>query len=90
MSHEIHSFTYVNQTISIGKRKCSFFRILVETEPIADERLRTLVDEELKTFRDSTKTIEQLNAEFVKTHGNSLADRAEGEFDLFFFVIVFK
>jgi len=53
-----------------------FIRLL-ETEPIADERLRTLVDEELKTFRDSTKTIEQLNAEFVKTHGNSLADRAE-------------
>lgn len=61
-----------------------FFCILVETEPIADERLRTLVDEELKTFRDSTKTIEQLNAEFVKTHGNSLTDRAEGKFDLVF------
>ena len=50
---------------------------------MADERLRTLIDEELKTLGiqqgHSTKTIEEMNSEFVKKHSNSLAHRAEGK-----------
>ncbi|CAF4743966.1 unnamed protein product, partial [Rotaria magnacalcarata] len=54
-----------------------------ETEPIADERIRTLIEDELKTFGvkqgDSTKNIEELNEEFIKNHSNSLSHRAEGK-----------
>ncbi|CAF3365910.1 unnamed protein product [Rotaria socialis] len=57
------------------------FLKLVETEPIADERIRTLIEDELKTFGvkqgDSTKNIEELNEEFIKNHSNSLSHRAE-------------
>ncbi|CAF4248555.1 unnamed protein product [Rotaria magnacalcarata] len=59
------------------------FLKLVETEPIADERIRTLIEDELKTFGvkqgDSTKNIEELNEEFIKNHSNSLSHRAEGK-----------
>jgi hypothetical protein len=55
--------------------------IRVESEPITDERVRTLIDDELKSFDvkpgDSMKKIEDLNAEFIKNHPNSLAHRAE-------------
>jgi hypothetical protein len=54
----------------------------VESEPIADERLRTLIDDELKALGipqdHSTKTIEERNSEFIKKYSNSLAQRAEG------------
>ncbi|CAF0802062.1 unnamed protein product [Rotaria sp. Silwood1] len=57
------------------------FLKLVETESIADERLRTLIEEELKTFGikqgESIKNIEELNESFIKTHSNSLSHRAE-------------
>lgn len=55
---------------------------LVETEPINDERLRTLIDDELQNFNvkqgNLMKTIEQLNTEFLKNNMNSLTHRAEG------------
>ena len=56
--------------------------VLVETEPIVDERLRTFIDDELKVFGvkqgASTKTIEDLNTEFIKKNANSVPHRAEG------------
>jgi hypothetical protein len=59
------------------------FFFVAEIEPIADERARALIDEELKSFGikqgDSVKTIEELNTEFVKNHFNSLAHRDEGK-----------
>ena len=58
--------------------------IIVENEPTIDERVRIIIDEELKLFGvkqgDSIKKIEELNAEFIKNHSNSLAHRAEGEY----------
>ncbi len=60
-----------------------YWDILAETEPITDERLRTLIDDELKTFNitqgDQIKKIEDLNAEFLKKNSNSLTHRAEGK-----------
>lgn len=57
---------------------------IVESEPIADERLRTLIDDELKSFGvKQGVSIEQLNAEFMKNHSNSLAHRIEGKYLLF-------
>ncbi|CAF0922384.1 unnamed protein product [Rotaria sordida] len=57
------------------------FLKLVKTEPIVDERLRTLIDEELKIFdikqEDSIKNIEEFNENFIKNHSNSLSYRAE-------------
>jgi hypothetical protein len=62
--------------------------MLVETEPMADERLRTLIDDELKAFNvkqgDSTKKVEEINTEVIKQHSNSLAYRAEGKYRSFF------
>ncbi len=59
------------------------FLKLVEMEPVTDERVRTLIDEELKSFGvkqgDSSKKIEELNLQFIKNHSNSLAHRAEGK-----------
>jgi hypothetical protein len=56
----------------------------VETEPITDERLRTLIDDELTTFNikqgDSMKKVEDLNTEFLKTNSSSLTHRAEGKY----------
>ncbi len=64
---------------------------IVECEPIVDERVRTLIDDELKSFAvkqgDSIKKIEELNAEFIKNHSNSLAHRAEGKHQLFMKII---
>jgi hypothetical protein len=64
-----------------------FLNYIVESEPIADERIRILVDDELKSFGikqgDSTKKIEDLNIEFIKNHSNSLAHRAEGRYPIF-------
>jgi hypothetical protein len=55
----------------------------VETEPIADEKLRTLMDDELKTFNikqgDSSEKIEDLNNQFLKNYSSSLTHRAEGK-----------
>lgn len=55
----------------------------METEPITDERLRTLIDDELKTFNikqgDSIKKIDDLQTEFIKNNSNSLTHRAEGK-----------
>ena len=52
-------------------------------EPVTDERVRTLIDEELKSFGvkqgDSSKKIEELNLQFIKNYPNSLAHRAEGK-----------
>ena len=57
--------------------------IPVGNEPIPDERLRALIDEELKNFNvksgDSLKGIEGLNQEFLKNNFNSLTHRAEGK-----------
>ncbi|CAF0981001.1 unnamed protein product [Rotaria sordida] len=57
------------------------FLKLIETEPINDERLRTLIDEELQTFDikqgNSIKKIEDLNIDFLKNNFNSLIHRAE-------------
>ena len=62
--------------------------ISVANEPIPDERLRALIDEELKTLNikqgDSMKTIDELNREFLKANFNSLTHRAEGRSWLFF------
>ena len=59
--------------------------ILVQSEPLADERLRTLIDDELKLFDvkqgEATKTIEELNKEFLKKNSNSLTHRAEGMYN---------
>ena len=63
----------------------------METEPVADERVRMLIDEELKPFGvkqgDSIKRIEELNTEFIKTHSNSLAHRVEGNYLSFIQII---
>lgn len=68
-------------------------RILVQSEPIADERVRVLIDEELKSFNikqgDTIKKIEDLNEEFIKNHSQSLTHRAEGTFNRFFFSLNF-
>ena len=65
--------------------------ITVETEPVPDERVRMLIDEELKPFGvkqgDSIKIIEELNTEFIKNHSNSLAHRVEGKHLLFIKII---
>lgn len=57
-------------------------RALVETEPVTDERLRTIIDEELNTFNvkqgDAVRKLEDLNAEFLKQNSSSLTHRAEG------------
>ncbi|CAF0974034.1 unnamed protein product [Adineta steineri] len=57
------------------------FLQLVQSEPITDERVRTLIDDELKTFGvkqgDSYRKVEEVNAEFIKNHSNSLTHRAE-------------
>ncbi|CAF4340093.1 unnamed protein product, partial [Adineta steineri] len=57
------------------------FLQLVQSEPIADERVRTLIDDELKAFGvkqgDSYRKVEEVNAEFIKNHSNSLTHRAE-------------
>ncbi|UJR23099.1 hypothetical protein I4U23_026122 [Adineta vaga] len=57
------------------------FLKLMENEPITDERLRTIIDDELKGFNvkqgDSVKKIDDLNAEFLKKNFNSLTHRAE-------------
>lgn len=59
-----------------------WYSSLVESEPFADERVRTLIDEELKTLGipqdHSTKTIEERNNEFITKYSNSLTQRAEG------------
>lgn len=56
--------------------------ILVQSEPVANERVRGLIDEELTSFGvkqgDAVMKIEDLNAEFIKNHPQSLAHRAEG------------
>ena len=66
--------------------------ILVQSEPIADERVRVLIDEELKSFDvkqgDVIKKIEDLNEGFVKSHAQSLAHRAEGRFLRLFELVV--
>jgi hypothetical protein len=65
--------------------------IIVESEPVTDERVRTLIDDELKSFGvkqgDSIKKIEELNAEFIKNHSNSLVHRAEGKYLSFIEII---
>ncbi|UJR25810.1 hypothetical protein I4U23_007160 [Adineta vaga] len=57
------------------------FLKLMESEPVSDERIKTLVDDELKIFGvkqgDSVKKVEELNAEFIKNNSNSLPHRAE-------------
>ncbi|CAF1526923.1 unnamed protein product, partial [Adineta ricciae] len=57
------------------------FLKLMEDEPIGEERIRKLIDEELNDFGvkqgDSIKKVEELNADFVKNHSNSLPHRAE-------------
>lgn len=57
------------------------FLQLVEKEPSQDERIRTLINEELKDFSvtqgDLWKKIEYLNAEFLKSHSNSMSHRLE-------------
>lgn len=55
-------------------------------EPVTDERVRALIDEELKSFGlkqgDTLKKVEDINSEFIKNHLNSLAHRVEGIFQL--------
>ncbi|CAF1021988.1 unnamed protein product [Adineta steineri] len=57
------------------------FLKMMELEPVTDERLRTIIDDELKTFNvkqgDSIRKIEDLNEEFLKKNSNSLTHRAE-------------
>lgn len=54
--------------------------ILVGNEPIPDDRLRALINDELKSFiGDSMKTVESLNQEFLKNNFNSLTHRVEGK-----------
>lgn len=56
----------------------------MESEPIGEERIRKLINEELTNFGvkqgDSIKKVEELNADFIKNHSNSLPHRAEGNF----------
>jgi len=53
----------------------------VEKQPNQDERIRTLINEELKNFslqqENLTKKIDELNEEFLKNNSNSLTHRAE-------------
>jgi len=88
MSNEIYQFRFDKN----NKKKYFFhFLIIVENEPITNERVRILIDEELKSFGvkqgDSIKKIEELNADFIKNNLNSLAHRAEGEYLLFIKII---
>ncbi|CAF4845299.1 unnamed protein product, partial [Rotaria socialis] len=57
------------------------FLKLITDEPIIDERVRTLIDEELQTFDikqgNSIKKVEDINNEFIKNNFNSLTHRAE-------------
>ncbi|CAF4844873.1 unnamed protein product, partial [Rotaria socialis] len=57
------------------------FLKLITDEPISDERVRTLIDEELQTFDikqgNSIKKVEDINNEFIKNNFNSLTHRAE-------------
>ncbi|CAF3920737.1 unnamed protein product, partial [Rotaria magnacalcarata] len=57
------------------------FLKFITDEPISDERVRTLIDEELQTFDikqgNSIKKVEDINNEFVKNNFNSLTHRAE-------------
>lgn len=66
--------------------------IIVQNESVTDERIRTLIDEELKPFGiqqgDSTKKIDDINTEFIKNHSNSLAHRAEGKYLLLISIIL--
>ena len=59
---------------------------LVETETIADERIRSLIDEELKTFGfqkgDANKQIEESNKKFIEKNLSSLPHRVEGKIEL--------
>lgn len=68
--------------------------ILVQSEPIVDERVRVLIDEELKSFDvkqgDAIKKIEDLNEEFIKNHAQSLTHRAEGTVIRLFFGEFFR
>jgi hypothetical protein len=80
VSNEISKLRFDNKE----KLLSLFCLIIVESEPVTDERVRTLIDEELKSFGikqgDSMKNIEDLNADFIKNHLNSLTHRAEGKY----------
>ncbi len=46
---------------------------------MAEGQLRTLIDDELKTFNTKLgDSVENLNSEFLKQNSNSLLHRAEG------------
>jgi len=53
--------------------------------------VRTLIDDELESFGvkqgNSIRKIEDINVEFIKSHSNSLAHRAEGKYLSFIKII---
>ncbi|CAF1077117.1 unnamed protein product [Didymodactylos carnosus] len=53
------------------------FLKLVQSEPLTDERLKILIDDELKTLYKHDRSIEDMNLDFIKEHSNSLAHRIE-------------
>lgn len=56
---------------------------LVETETIGDERIRSLIDDELNKFGfqkgNANKQIDESNKKFIEKNSNSLSNRVEGE-----------
>jgi len=54
---------------------------LVEIEPIGDERIRSLIDDELNKFGfqkgNANKQIEESNKKFIEKNSNSLSNRVE-------------
>ncbi|CAF1385407.1 unnamed protein product, partial [Didymodactylos carnosus] len=53
------------------------FLMLIQKHSWTDERLKVLIEEELKTLYKHGRSIEDMNADFIEKHSDSLAHRIE-------------